>query len=108
MTYKVDGVGGATVSDARSDRAPVCQRYNNILTSSDIVLIEVGRNDYNISGVGSDTSITGVDMQSAAFRAEYSISSTDVSHLNAKGMAYVLPKFEKILAEYYSDFISKK
>lgn len=200
MTYKVDGVGGATVSDARSDREPVCERYQNILENSNIVLLEGGRNDYNISGVGnnitlpdsvkqdaanngvdvqvplgdinstdvqtfmgawnviiegvkekcpdamiviispwnfsdktskpitraqyinamkqlakkhgvyfidaSDTELTGVNMQSAEFRAEYCIAAGDESHLNAKGMAMVLSKFEKILSEYYAHFLS--
>lgn len=201
MTYKVDGVGGATVADARKDRVPVCERYQNILADSDIVLLEGGRNDYNISGVksnitlpdsvkqeaedkgvdiqvplgdidstdiqtfmgawnviiegakekcpnamiviispwnfsdktskpitrtqyinamkqlaqkhgvyfidASDTTLTGVDMQSAEFRAEYCISENDESHLNAKGMAMVMSKFEKIISEYYSHFLAK-
>ena len=200
MTYKVDGVGGATVADVRDNRDPVCERYQNILTDSDIVLLEGGRNDYNISGVGthitlpdsvkqdaadkgvdvqvplgdidstdiqtfmgawnviiegvkekcpnamiviispwnfsdkaskpitraqyinamkqlaqkhgvyfidaSDTTLTGVNMQSAEFRAEYCIAANDESHLNAKGMAMVMSKFEKIISEYYAHFLS--
>lgn len=201
MTYKVDGVGGATVADARKDRVPVCERYQNILADSDIVLLEGGRNDYNISGVksnitlpdsvkqeaankgvdiqvplgdidstdiqtfmgawnviiegakekcpnamiviispwnfsdktskpitrsqyinamkqlakkhgvyfidASNTELTGVNMQSAEFRAEYCIAENDESHLNAKGMAMVMSKFEKIISEYYSHFLAK-
>lgn len=202
MNYKVDGVGGATVADARDNRVPVCERYKNVLADANIVLLEGGRNDYNISGVGadhitlpdsvkqdaankgvdiqvplgdinstdtktfmgawnviiagvkekcpnamivlispwnfpdiasksitrmqyinamkqlalkhgvyfidaSDTSLTGVDMQNADFRAEYSTGKNDVSHLNAKGMKLVMPKFEKIISEYYEHFLSK-
>ena len=189
MKNKIDGVGGATVADARKSRVPVCERAKNVLADSDIVLLEGGRNDYNlpiadsslpaeytqvpigekgskdittfigawnviIDGVqekcpnamivlispwnfpnsasrpinrevyinamkevaeeqgvyfidASNTELIGVDMQSYAFRAKYSIKDTDVSHLNADGMKFVLPKFEKILAEYYTEFLSK-
>ena len=54
----------------------------------------------------SDTTVIGVNMQSAEFRAEYCIAANDESHLNAKGMAMVMSKFEKIIAEYYAHFIS--
>jgi hypothetical protein len=46
-------------------------------------------------------------MQNADFRAEYSTGKNDVSHLNAKGMKLVMPKFEKIISEYYEHFLSK-
>ncbi len=50
----------------------------------------------------SDPALSGVDMTSASFRAEYSMSATDVSHLNLKGHKLVLPKFEKFIAEAYA------
>ena len=56
----------------------------------------------------SDSAVMGVDMSSLAFRTKYSIASNDVSHLNADGMKLVMPKFEKILARLYADFLSKK
>ncbi len=56
----------------------------------------------------SKVATVGVDMTSASFKATYSENGNSVSHLNEKGMEYVLPKFEKILAEYYLDFLSKK
>lgn len=55
-----------------------------------------------------DTSITGVNMSNPAFRAKYCMSVNDTHHLNEKGMKLVMPCFEKILAEYYQDFLSKK
>lgn len=56
----------------------------------------------------SDTSLTGVDMRSSAFRKKYCIKESDVSHLNSLGMQMVAPRFEKILAEYYTDFLNKQ
>ena len=56
----------------------------------------------------TNTSLVGVNVQDAAFRAKYCIKDTDVSHLNAKGMEFVMPRFEKILAEYYTEFLAKK
>ena len=55
-----------------------------------------------------DTSLTGVDMSSPSFRKKYCMSSSDTHHLNAEGMKMVMPFFEKIIAEYYEDFLSKK
>jgi len=56
----------------------------------------------------SDAEAMGVDMCSKAFRAQYSLSSTDVSHLNPEGMKLVMPKFEQRLAQLYADFLAKK
>jgi lysophospholipase L1-like esterase len=56
----------------------------------------------------SDTSLTGVDMRSSSFRRTYCLKESDVSHLNSRGMQMVAPRFEKILAEYYADFLSHK
>ena len=55
-----------------------------------------------------DTAVSGVDMTDASFRSQYCLTASDVSHLNLDGMKLVLPKFEKLLAEYYEDFLSKK
>lgn len=55
----------------------------------------------------SDVDLVGVDMQNAGFRTIYCMDPGDISHLNQKGMKFVFPKFEKILAEYYADFMSK-
>lgn len=46
-----------------------------------------------------DPSVSGVDMTNADFRAEYCLTSTDVSHLNVKGMKLVMPKFEQYIYE---------
>ena len=192
MTMKIDAVSGATVADARRSRVPHCapSRYNAMPADADIILLEGGRNDFNLpiadstlpsqytqvpigekgsrdvttyigawnviidaiqekcpnamivlispwnfpnsssrpipretyvnamkqvaeeQGIyfidATDTSLVGVNVQDYAFRAKYCIKDSDVSHLNAKGMALVMPKFEKILAEYYTEFLSKK
>ena len=55
----------------------------------------------------SDSEAMGVDMTSAAFRAEYCMSAGDVSHLNKEGMQLVMPKFETLISQYYTDYISK-
>ncbi len=52
----------------------------------------------------ADTEFSGVDMGDPRFRLEYSQDSGDVSHLNAKGMYMVAPKFEKWIAEAYAKF----
>ena len=41
-------------------------------------------------------------MTDAAFRAKYSMSASDVSHLNLAGHKLVLPKFEKFIADTYT------
>ncbi len=58
--------------------------------------------------MANDPAVSGVDMTSADFRAQYCIKPGDVSHLNAEGMKLVMPKFEAVLTEYYKDFITKK
>ena len=52
-----------------------------------------------------DTSITGVNMCNPAFRSKYCMSLNDAHHLNEEGMKLVMPYFEKILAQYYQDFL---
>ena len=49
-----------------------------------------------------DPAVSGGDMTDAAFRADYSMNPTDVSHLNFAGHKLVLPKFEKFIADTYS------
>lgn len=55
-----------------------------------------------------DTNVTGVDMCDPSFRAKYCMSASDANHLNAEGMKIAMSHFEKVLAEYYLDFLSKK
>ena len=55
-----------------------------------------------------DPEISGIDMTDSAFQAKYCVESTDVSHLNPEGMKIALAHFEKVIAIYYKDFLSKK
>ncbi len=55
----------------------------------------------------SKPATVGVDMTSSAFKKEYTENGNSVSHLNEKGMDYVMPRFAKILAGYYREFKSK-
>lgn len=50
-----------------------------------------------------DQSLTGVYMTDPDFRLEYCMKPGDISHLNEKGMKLVLPVFEKLIAEYYTN-----
>ena len=54
-----------------------------------------------------DPQISGIDMRNSSFKAQYCIKPTDVSHLNFEGMKIAMPNFEKIIAQYYADFLSK-
>lgn len=172
------GKNGSTVTNYITTKNPMCERYTQMTTSANIILIEGGRNDYNnavpigtvdsydtttfmgalntiVKGVreanpnamivlvtnwkfggthstsgltyadyanamlavaeaqgvysinASDPNVVGVDMSNAEFRAQYSMSATDVSHLNLQGMMYVMPKFEAILAQYYTEFLAE-
>ncbi len=56
----------------------------------------------------SNPETVGVDMTSSEFKSKYSINGSSISHLNLEGMKYVMPKFTKILSEYYADFIANK
>lgn len=53
----------------------------------------------------SNRSLTGVIMDDPEFRKKYCVAPDDVSHLNAKGQAFVMPKFEKEIARLYEEFI---
>ena len=55
----------------------------------------------------SDPSVSGVDMTKGAFKKQYSMKSSDESHLNIEGMKIPFKSFEKLIAEYYKDFKSK-
>ena len=55
-----------------------------------------------------DPAVSGVDMSNVAFRAKYSYKTADPNHLNAEGMKIAMEHFEKVLASYYEDFLSKK
>ena len=55
-----------------------------------------------------DPAVSGINMASKSFRELYCIKTGDVSHLNFAGMKVAMTHFEKILAEYYQDFLSKK
>ncbi|MGM9643296.1 MAG: SGNH/GDSL hydrolase family protein [Eubacteriales bacterium] len=176
MTLNNYGIGGSTVSNFvgadGKDRNPMCDRISTMKSGADIVIIEGGRNDYNVKaplgdidsrdkgtfagalnciidefekkypeamlmGVtgwyvndsmqayvrmmlavceargivcfdASDQKLTGVYMNDPNFRAEYCLSASDVSHLNAAGMALVEPVFEKFIAEEYEKFLANK
>lgn len=47
--------------------------------------------------------ISGVDMRNSVFRSQYCMDVEDVSHLNLEGMKLVMPKFEKLIAEYWEE-----
>ena len=55
-----------------------------------------------------DPKVSGIDMSDESFRATYCLKQSDISHLNLEGMKIAMTHFEKILAEYYQDFLSKK
>lgn len=55
-----------------------------------------------------DPAVSGIDMQDEDFRAKYCLKHDDISHLNAAGMKIALSNFEKLIAEYYHDFLVKK
>ena len=170
------GKGGSTVSN-KVNKNPMCERYMNMSSKADIILVEGGRNDFNqevvignaggtdtttfsgalnviIDGLqekypnamivcisnwnfpgtkngnnysdfanamkavanrqgvyfidASDPKVSGVDMTNEVFRSKYCIKPSDISHLNAEGMKYVLPYLERALADCYTDFLSKK
>jgi len=54
-----------------------------------------------------DPEISGVDMRVDGFSAQYTVDG-GVSHLNLKGMKIVMPRFEKLLAEYWEEFNHEK
>lgn len=62
-------------------------------------------NDDHIKVINmADTAVSGVDMNDVRFRLKYSITSNDISHLNADGQKLVLGKIEKKIAELYAAY----
>lgn len=55
----------------------------------------------------ADEALSGVRMADGAFRADYCIKSTDVSHLNDAGMKLVMPKYEQFIAEEAAKFFGE-
>ena len=55
-----------------------------------------------------DPKVSGIDMSDESFRATYCLKQSDISHLNLEGMKIAMTHFEKLIAEYYQDFLSKK
>ena len=55
-----------------------------------------------------DPEVSGIDMSSKEFRIKYCLQVSDTSHLNEEGMKIAMAHFEKILAEYYQDFLGKR
>ena len=63
------------------------------------------RNDKRIVCLyAADPNTIGVNMNDESFRTKYCIKPTDVSHLNAEGMKYVLPFMEQFIATEYAKF----
>ena len=63
------------------------------------------RNDKRIVCLyAADPNTIGVHMNDESFRTKYCIKPTDVSHLNAEGMKYVLPFMEQFIAAEYAKF----
>lgn len=56
----------------------------------------------------ADKTLTGVDMDSASFRATYCKAPDDISHLNAEGAKLYLPVIEKFTGEAYKAFLAAK
>lgn len=78
---------------------------NNISYADAMRNLVVYRNDPRISCLyAADPNLTGVNMNSSAFRAEYCVNESDVSHLNLKGMKLVQPIMEKFIADALADY----
>ena len=83
--------------------------YNNVDYANAMVALAEYRNDPRVTCINAaDKDATGVNMNDASFRSKYCIKPDDVSHLNEAGMAYILPFFEKQIAEKYSAFLKTK
>ncbi|MCQ2426935.1 MAG: SGNH/GDSL hydrolase family protein [Clostridia bacterium] len=59
---------------------------------------------YTVTVSASDTSVIPAYMSMAIFRAEYSISASDRSHLNIEGHKLVFPWFERLIAQGFESF----
>ena len=55
-----------------------------------------------------DPEISGIDARDEEFREKYFNIPSDVSHLNFEGMKIAMTHFEKVLAEFYEQFLASK
>ncbi|MCQ2428138.1 MAG: SGNH/GDSL hydrolase family protein [Clostridia bacterium] len=67
-----------------------------------------GEYDYAVCINATDRNIIPVDASNEKFRTEFFNEPTDVSHLNAAGMRYVVPYFEEQIAKSYAAFLEGK
>ena len=81
--------------------------YDNI-TYADVMrtLVQERADKRIVCLYAADSSFTEVDMDDPDFRAEYSIKPSDPSHLNADGMALVLPHMEDFIGKAYSEYLN--
>lgn len=80
--------------------------YNNITYANVMRSIADERADRRIVCLyAADHVFTEVDMDDPDFRAKYSIKPSDPSHLNADGMALVLPHMEDFIGNAYSEYL---
>ncbi len=55
-----------------------------------------------------DPAVSGVDMTSETFRAQYCMTASDISHLNLSGMKLVMPTIETYLNQCMTDWATNK
>lgn len=84
--------------------------YSNVTYANALRDLAAFRNDPRIYCIyAADVKATGIDMDDAACRTKYCISSSDVSHLNPTGMAMIQPFMEKhistALANYQNSLV---
>ena len=79
-------------NDRKNDDGRTCNEYTDAMKE---VCADMGVPVIN----AADEEASGIKMTDSAFRAAYSVNSTDVCHLNAAGMRLALPFFERELAE---------
>lgn len=83
--------------------------FSNVDYANAMVALAEYRNDPRVTCINAaDKDATGINMNDASFRKKYCIKEDDVSHLNEQGMAYILPFFEKQIAERYTAFLKTK
>lgn len=82
---------------------------SNVDYANAMVALAEYRNDPRVTCINAaDRDATGINMDDPSFRKKYCIKDNDVSHLNEAGMAYILPFFEKQIAEKYTAFLGTK
>lgn len=67
-------------------------------------LVNSFKNDRLIMLNSNSTEVVPVYVKEAKFRAAYGQTPVDISHMNAKGMAFALPYFEALLGGFMSDY----